>query len=409
MGFEIRPIHEDELPTFVRTDSAAFGGVPSDEDIELMRHGFEFDRSLAAFDGSCMVGTAGAYSFDLTLPGLTSIPVAGVSWVGVLPTHRRRGILTDLMRRQLTDVRERGEPAAILLCSESLIYGRFGYGIATTQTQLEIDKRYGTFARPIETPGQLSMIDRDAARAVLPEVYDRVRLRQPGAVSRRPIWWDGYLRDPESHRRGMSPRFYVTYAAPSGQVDGYVGYRVQSKWEEGNPGGTLMVSELMATTLAALAVLWRYCLNVDLITTVRAPDRPVDDPLRWMLAEPRRLRFTSYGDHLWLRILDLPVALSTRRYAASDRLVLEIGDTFCPENAGRYSLVGGPDGAECHSTSAEPDLSLDITDLSACYLGGVRFSTLAAAGRIGEHTAGSLRRADALFASEPLPWCATSF
>ena len=201
----------------------------------------------------------------------------------------------------------------------------------------------------------------------------------------------------------------MTYTARSGQVDGAAYYRVQSRWEDGLPAGTLLLRELIAVTPEAHAALWRYCLNVDLVQTVRATVRPVDEPLRWLLAEPRRLRTTALYDDLWVRLVDIPAALAARRYATTGRLVLDVADPFCPENAGRYELEAGPDGAACRPTTAAADLALDVADLGAAYLGGVRFGTLAQAGRVAELETEALARADALFTSEPAPWCATPF
>jgi predicted acetyltransferase len=192
-------------------------------------------------------------------------------------------------------------------------------------------------------------------------------------------------------------------------VDGFVSYRVAGKWEDGFPTGSLLINDLFTTTPDAYSALWHYCLNVDLVTVVRAPNRSLDEPLRWLLADPRRLRVTRQHDFLWVRLLDVPRALAARRYMAADHLVLEVADAFCPANGGRYALEGGPDGAVCRATSAAADLRLGAEELGAVYLGGARFSTLARAGRVVEARPGALRRADALFAAEPLPWCATDF
>lgn len=409
MNIEIRPIVSDEFVELSRVDGAAFGYVPSDEDIEHSRTTFEFDRSLAAFDNGHIVAAAGAFSFDLTLPGLTTTPAAGVSYVGVLPTHRRRGLLRALMRRQLDDVRARGEALAILTASESVIYGRFGYGLATQSATLEIDPRYGAFRRPLDDAGTMALVDKEAAGNVLPGVYDRVRRGQPGMLTRSDTWWTDWLRDPENWRDGMSARFYVTHTSASGQADGYTTYRIKEEWTNGLPSSPLVVGEVIAATPETYAALWRYLLDVDLIGTVRTRDSSPDEPLRWLLADPRRLRTTRLSDFLWLRVLDVPAALSARRYSLEGVLTFELIDSFCPDNAGRYRLEGGPDGATCRRSDAEPDLTLDVADLGAIYLGGVRPTTLAHAGRIEERVPGALTRADALFAAETIPWCGTGF
>lgn len=409
MNVEIRPILPVEYAELSRVDGAAFGWVPSDEEIERSRASFEFDRSLAAFDNGHIVAAAGAFSFDLTLPGLTTTPVAGVSYVGVLPTHRRRGLLRALMRRQIDDVRARGEALAILTASESVIYGRFGYGLATQSATLEIDPHYAAFRRPPDDAGTVALVDKETAGSVLPGVYDRVRRRQPGMITRAEGWWSEWLRDPEDQRNGMSARFYVTYTSASGEVDGYTTYRIKEEWNHGLPASPLQVGEVIAATPEAYAALWRYLLDVDLIGTVRTRDSSLDEPLRWLLADPRRLRTTRLGDFLWLRVVDIPAALSARRYPMAGALSFDLIDSFCPDNAGRYRLEGGSDGATCRRTNVEPEIALDVADLGAIYLGGVRPGTLARAGRIEERAPGALDRADALFAGDRLPWCGTGF
>jgi len=409
MEFEIRPITGDEFPVYVRALETAFGSEGSDEEIEAERPLFELDRSLAVFDAGRIVATAGAYSFSLTVPGPASCAAAGVTAVGVLPTHRRRGILRAMMARQLDDVYARGEALAILLASESVIYGRFGYGLSTSQLTLEIHRQYNTFARPIDTPGRLDLIGREEAIRVLPQVYDRVRPLQPGAVSRSLAWWEKHLRDIEKYRGGMSQRFYVTYRNAAGEADGYVCYRIKNDWGDGGPNCTLVIVELMTVTPEARAALWQYCLNVDLVTTVRAMNCPVDEPLRWMLADPRRLQVTRYGDWLWTRLVDIPAALAGRRYSTDGEIVFDVTDAFRPQSNARYRLVGGPEGAECRPTDRSADLALGVADLGAVYLGGASFCSLARAGRVEELTPRALRCADALFDWEPAPWCATMF
>lgn len=409
MDHELRPVTEEEFPKFARSIGTVFGNPPSDEHIEHWRTIVELDRTLAVFDGADIVGTTGAYSFQLTVPGLQTLGAAGVTMVTVMPTHRRQGLLRAMMDRQIDDVRERGEPLAILLASESIIYGRFGYGLATIQASYEIDPRHAALQHTPEGNGRVRMIDKQAAATVLPDVYDRYRLLQPGAVTRTPAWWERHLRDPENWRGGASERMYVIYESESAQVDGYATYRIKANWEGNFPDNTLILQQLMTTTPRARAALWRYCLGVDLMARVHAENFPVEEPLRWMLADPRHLRTTYVGDFLWVRLVHIPAALGGRRYAAEGRVVFEVYDAFRPDNSGRYLLEGGPDGARCACTDAEPDLDVQVADLGAAYLGGVGFTTLARAGRVTEKTRGALRRADAMFACEPQAWCATGF
>ncbi|MBF6589674.1 MAG: GNAT family N-acetyltransferase [Ktedonobacterales bacterium] len=409
MDLELRPITDDEYMTFSSVAGAAFSTPPTEAESERWRAMLELDRSLAAFANGQMVGTAGAFSFELTLPGLTRMPVGGVTWVSVLPTHRRQGILTQMMRRQLDDVRARGEPAAILYAAESGIYERFGYGLATSMVHLSIERPYGRLARAWEPTGQVRLIEHERALEVFPELYERVRLRQPGAVNRVAVRWNDYLHAPMEPMDGFGPRFYVHYESAPGVVEGAMHYRVKQDWADGLSSSTLRITELIALTAEARAALWSYAFCVDLIRTVVALSRPVDDPVRWLLADPRRLRVTALRDEVWLRLLDIPAALATRRYTGAGTLVFAVADAFLAGTAGSYMLEAGADGAECRPTADDADLALDVADLGAAYLGGVSFSTLARAGRVVELKDGALARADALFASDPAPYCGTPF
>lgn len=409
MDYEIRPVTLDEFTTYGRATGMAFSEQPSDDEFEGWKLTFEPERSLAVIDEGQIVGTAGAYTFDLTLPGLTTISVAGVTSVGVLPTHRRRGILTAMMRRQLNDVRARGEAVAVLMASESVIYRRYGYGIATSMVTYEIERSRAALARRWELPGRVRMISHEEALRVLPPLYDQARRRQPGALNRTQARWESTLRNPDKPMGAEGPRFSVAYVSAAGDTEGVAIYRVKHQWEHGVNTSVLVVRDLIALTTEANAALWQFLFGIDLMHTVQAVNRPVDEPLRWMLADPRRLRVTRFTDDLWVRLLDIPVALATRRYGSSERIVFEVMDAFRPEQAGRYMLEGGPNGAQCRATDAEADLTLDVVDLGAAYLGGVKFSTLARAGRVVARTPDALARADAMFVSEPAPWCATPF
>jgi predicted acetyltransferase len=409
MDLTLRPITPEEFDAFTLANGTAFGRRPTDDDRQRELPIFEFDRSVAAFDGKQIVGTAGAYSMDLTLPGGRAVPVSGVTFVGVLPTHRRQGILSAMMRALHADARRRNEPLAVLGASESTIYGRFGYGVATTSMDVEIERAHARFARQWEERGRLRILEHEQALPVAAAIYDEARRPQPAALSRSATYWQVLLHNPLASTGEQGPRFYVAYENATGTLDGIAWYRVTPAWEQGLPRHTLTVGELLARTPEAHAALWRYCLNMDLVHTVRATSRPVEDPLRWLLADPRRLRVTRMVDDLWVRPLDVPRALAERGYATSGRIVFEILDAFEPETAGCYTLEAGPDGAACDRSDDAPDLTLDVRDLGAAYLGGVAFTTLAQTGRLVEHRPGALQRADALFAVPAPPWCATPF
>jgi predicted acetyltransferase len=410
MDFEIRPIADtdEDWSHFWPVPEAAFGESVADGEAAEWRRNFEFDRSLAVFDGERIVGTGGAYSMELTLPGLTTVPVGGLTAIGVLPTYRRRGILRAMIDRHLEDVEFRGEPLSVLNASESSIYGRFGYGVATWSSDLEIETTVAGFRDPPEVPGQVRMVETGEGEKLLPEFYDRARRSQPGELTRRPEVWASYFRDPPWFRHGASRHYDVVYE-DAGRIDGWVSYRIEDQWVGPLPNNAVRVRELYALTPAARAALWRFALDLDLAGTVKMMNRPAQEPLGWLLADPRRLRVSHTHDDLWVRLLDLPVALAARRYAIEGRLVLQVADRLRPANDGRFALDAGADGASCQPTRDEPDIVLGVDALGSAYLGGVRFTTMAAAGRIAERTPGALERADLMFSSNPLPWSTTSF
>ncbi|MDE0042237.1 MAG: GNAT family N-acetyltransferase [Candidatus Poribacteria bacterium] len=396
MEWEMRPIEDedDEYEAWTKPMVRTFGFDFSKE-LPKTRGNFEFDRALGVIDKGEFVAATHAYSLEMQVPG-NVLPMAGVSHVCVQASHRRRGIMTAMTKRQFQDFHDRGEPIAGLGASESIIYGRFGYGIATHRENWTIAKEHTAFNPPIVSKGQTRFVDTCEMRNIFPEVYERTGEDRPGWVPRPGYVWDFIASDYDFKRHGCSANYYVVYEE-DGNVDGYVNYRTI--------GDAVRVIGLMATSRHAYASLWQFCFGIDLKSVIDAPNRPVDDPLMWMLADPRRLQ-RSTEDAKWLRLVDAPVALSSRRYSQRGSLVIELRDTFCPWNEGRYELEGGPDGAECRGSSKSPDLALSASELGATYLGGVKFSTLASAGRIEEHTHGALERADAMFAYHLKPWCA---
>jgi predicted acetyltransferase len=402
MDLQVRPLALEELGDFVRAQELTFGVHAHDEDASVEALIFEPERSLAVFDGDRIVGGTMACTMQMTVPGGAAVATAGVTSVGVQPTHRRRGLLTGLMREQLEDVRERGEPLAALWASEAGIYGRFGYGVAAPILDVKLPREHAAFAVPVEPAEGLRLIDAEEALRVYPGVYDRVRPERPGMMARNKRWWKYRTTDLEHHREGATPYFFVVLEGADGP-EGYVFYRLRHDWQQHLPAAVLEVDELVAVTPRAEAQLWRYCLSVDLIASIRAVFRPADEPLKLLLADPRRLH-AELLDGLYVRTVDVAGALAARRYRTEGRLVLEVRDPFCEWNDGRYALDGGPEGATCERTEDEPDVRLDATALGAAYLGGVGFGALHRALR-AEGSPEALARADAMFGSNVAPWC----
>lgn len=410
MDLELRDITEEELPAYVRATETAFGHQPTDEEVADFAIFLEGQQRWGVFDDGEIVGTGGSFSFDLTVSGGGTVPAGGLTAIGVRATHRRRGILTSMMDHHLDEVARRRQPVSILTASESVIYGRYGYGSAADLTRWKLPTAGTTLASPSRAQGRFRQLDGARAATVLPAVYDAHRASTAGGLTRPRGYWDHWFLDRPDHRHGASARFYVVHESVGGEPDGYAAYRISSSWgDHGIPGSTLVASEVVSADPEVEAALWEHLLSVDLVATIDAVDRPVDDPIRWRLADPRRLQTQRVTDHLWVRLLDIPAAMEARSYLVADRLVLELSDPFRPANSGRWRLDAGPAGASCTRTEDPPDVTLGAADLGAVYLGGVRPSTLARAGRLEERTPGARVRLDLLLSWGPAPWCATGF
>ncbi len=358
------------------------------------------DRSLAVFDNGKIVATAHAFSCRMNIPG-GDAATAGVDDVAVLPTHRRRGIMRMMMRRQLEDVHERGEPFAALYATESIIYGRYGYGVGAFEEDWSIDTRHSAYAEPFEHEGQLSYVEPDSVPDICPPILERALKERPGSIPPTQHRWQRITRS-RVGQQDDAAYFHVLYQE-DGTPQGYARYTVDDDYRvEVDAGG------LIWATPSAHASLWRFCLDIDLTWKVSAHGQPVDDPLPWLLADPRRLS-RKVHDGLWIRLVDVPAALAARTYGAPGSLVIEVTDPFCPWNEGRYALEAGPGGAACSPSPESPHLALSAGDLASAYLGTVPFTSLARAGRVEELVEGSLSRADAMFAADLDPWCAFHF
>jgi predicted acetyltransferase len=404
MSFEVRPVRDlEEYKGAFLAIGQYFGAVPTEERMQRSVDQVTLQRMHGAWSDGAIVGGAAAFTFNLTVPG-GDLPTAGVSIVGVYPTHRRRGVLRSLMRAQLDDVHERGEPVAALWASEEPIYGRFGYGIASFCGEITLAREYTSFAQPFEPEGTLRLLEPEEALETLPSAFERIRVEWPGMFSRNRLWWeDREIADPEDRREGAGPKRWVAYER-DGSIDGYAAYRHKPGWEQGTTTAELRVVEALGTSPEALRDLWGYLLAVDWIATVKAWLLPPDHPLFLLLATPRRMRYRM-GDALWVRLVDVGAALSGRRYSEEGKIVLEVADEFCPWNEGRWKLE---DGA-AERTDDEPDLRLPVQSLASAFMGGISFATLARAGRVEEVTDGALARADGLFRWDRHPWCPEIF
>jgi predicted acetyltransferase len=427
--YPIRPIDENEIDAFINVDEHAFNTSPwSDDDRRVALDRFEFDRTLAAFDDTTPVGVTMCYSFQLSVPGLQTLPAAGVTFVAVMPTYRRQGVLSSLMRRQLADVRDRGEPLAILWASEAVIYGRYGYGRASWHLDLTLHRGEGELAGRGASAGngapagdgasagdglRLRIAEPEAALPELAKVYDAVLASRPGMFGRNDAWWRSAIFDPADDRHGASPLRCLLAEDASGPR-GYALYAGVDTWTGFLPENVLTVRELMAADPAASAALCADLLSRDLTTEFRLPHRPVDDPLLYQLADPRRTR-PKLNDNLWVRIVDLPRALAGRRYSCPVDVVLEVRDEILPANAGRWRLSttttapGGGLAASCVPASSPADLALDVTELGAAYLGGTRLGALAGSGLVTELRPGATRQLSAALTWDPAPWCPMVF
>ena len=366
---------------------------------------FALERMHAAFDDDgSIVGGAGAFSFRMTVPGGDSVPTAGVTIVGVLPTHRRRGILRSMMRAQLDDFHARGEPLATLFASEETIYGRYGYGLATLNLQFEIDGAHNAFRPGVETVGRVRLVDAETAAKQLPPVYDAVRRVTPGTNERSAAWWENrLLADPENFRFGGSPK-HIAVLDVDGEPRAYAIYRLHVTFGDLGPETVLRTIEVMSVDTRATASIWRYLLDVDWTKTVAARLQPVDSPLFLLFARPNYSKPTL-SDGLWVRLVDVGAALSGRTYASEDAVVFEVRDEFAPWNEGRWRLERG----HAERTDDAADLALDVSDLGSVYLGGFTFRDLDRAGRVEELRDGAVYLADSIFRTDGAPWCPEIF
>lgn len=401
--YPLRPVRDDEFETWARVIANTYGEDRSDADLVQERTCVELERTLAAFDGATPVSGAAIYTRSMTVPGAV-VPVAGITWVGVSPTHRRRGILTAMMRQQLTDLHESGgEPIAALNAAEASIYGRFGYGIASQLAHIHGDKRSMRFLPDVDFgQGTIRLLSRNEAQPLMEHVYNTVHSHTVGWVDRPGKFWDARQYDAENVRSGATSLRLAVHQEPDGTATGYAIYRLKGRGDD-DPGNTVQVKEMVATTPQAYAAVWQFLIGIDLHPWIRY-EGAVDEPLTHLLLDARGMRSTL-RDNLWVRLVDVDRALAARRYATALDVVFEVEDTFCRWNAGRYRLQADGEVVACQRTSAHADLRLSSTELGAVFLGGTTLASLAAAGRVEELRPGALARCTVAFRGTREPFC----
>jgi predicted acetyltransferase len=407
--FAVRTLAEDELDQFLHIDEIAFiGEPPSPELVEIDRGMLELDRTIGVFDGPQLVGGASIFTLEMAVPGGLA-PLAGVTWVSVLPTHRRRGVLSSMMRHQVHGLHESGGEAITgLTASEPPIYGRFGYGPATKGLSLTIPRHQNALRLPEGTDEvSLRLVPTGETVELCEEIYARQVPKRSGTLVRTPAWSRAHVADIDQWRAGRSKRRTVL-AERDGKAVGYTRYRTKSEFSAGSPTGRVGVNELVADDPAAYAALLRYLVNIDLTATTMLSGLAVDSPVVHLLMNLRAAE-PQVDDELYLRLVDVDRALASRTYSTQFDLVIEVADVFCPWNDGRWRLSGDEKGAHCERTTAAPDLALGVRELGAAFLGGVTFTSLAAAGLIEERRSGALGEASRAFAVDLAPWLSYGF
>jgi len=397
---EFRTITEGEIEPFFRTLVNAFGDVrPDPDELAADRSMIELDRTFAAFDDGAIVGCAGVFTQDMVVPGGATAPTAGVTLVGVLPTHRRRGILRELMSRMMDQAGERGEPLATLFASQGAIYGRFGF--ATSANHLSLDIALDRVSWGTDAPGgRVRLLPRAEALAAMHDIYDRAVRVRPGGLVLPAERFGLVFREPTKDDKKP---FYAVHEDEAGAPDAFVIYRTKHKWPRGLPSLELRVQQLVGATAAGAEAMWRYLFDVDLVARVLADTRPVDEPLLRQLDEPRALR-PELDDGLFLRPIDIVAALEARSYAMDGQVRLAVTDAFRPALGGTFELTVRDGRGSCRRIDAPADVSCSVHAIGATYLGGASWAALAQAGRAREHTDGALRALSTMWRTELAPW-----
>jgi predicted acetyltransferase len=400
--FEVRATRDrEEFARALNGIQQYFGGPPTEEQLDRFMQYLPLDRMHAAFEDGTVVGGAGAFPFEMSVPG-GELRCGGVTVVGVYPTHRRRGALRAMMDAQLRDMHERGEPIAALWASEETIYGRYGYGIASTMGDIALPREWASFAEPLERRGTVRFVEPEEAATLFPPVWEALMRQRPGMFRRTESWWRLRTTRIPDEQKDNPARFVVL--EQDGEAQAYAIFKSEMKFGRGVPASTLNVREAIATTPQATAEIWRFLLDIDWQATITTSLLPPDHPLFLLLANPRRADYKVI-DGLWVRLVDVGAALSGRAYAGDGSIVFDVRDAMCPWNEGRWRV--SQDGAA--RTDDEAEIALDVATLGSAYFGATSFAQLRGALRLEEISLGAVDRADALFAWRPLPWCPEIF
>jgi predicted acetyltransferase len=405
MDVQIRPCcSADEVRQAISPITHYFGrSAPNDDAAERLIRVLPAERVYAAWEDGRAVGGLGAFPFCLTVPG-GRVAAAGVSVAGVLPTHRRQGLLRAMMRDLLDVCHRRGEPVAYLWATEDTIYDRFGFGLASFTAEIDLPRERSAFRTPFDASGRIRLVPLAAAEEFLAPIYERVAAVTPGMFARSSAWWQARILADPDWRRGTAGDLQCAVLEHVGKPTGYAIYRMNLAFERGLQSGSVAVIEAIGVAPEAMGEIWRYLLDIDWMARVKASLLPLDHPLLHLLAEPRRLGF-SLRDGVWIRVLDVKNALSARSYQDRGSVVIEVIDAFCVWNAGRWRVGSG--GID--RTNDAPHLRCDIAALGSVYLGGFTWTQLLRALRVQEVVPGSAAHADAIFQAGSAPWCPEIF
>ena len=398
---DYRTITEEEIDPFFGSLATAFAEAhPNPDEVRSDRMVLEPDRTFAAFDDGRIVGCAGVFTQRMVVPGGGLVPTSGITFVGVLPTHRRRGIFRELMNRMCAQALERGEVVTTLFASEAAIYGGFGFAAAAHHLEFDVALDRVRWAPGTGPTGRVTLRSREEAMPAMRAIYDRAFRMRPGALEVDDRWMEVGFWEPSKDEERL---FYAVHEDDAGTPDAFAMYGTKHEWPRGLPSAEMTVKRHVAATPVAGASLWRFLFDVDLVSRVKTWSRPVDDPLLLQLTEPRSLR-PELTDALFLRPLRVEGALAARGYASDGRVVLEVSDSFLPVNDGTYELVVDQGVPVCRRVEGPADVACSVHAIGSTYLGAFTWAALAAAGLLEVRTPGALDTLDAMFRTDVAPW-----